>query len=235
MHHTSYAYFIKLFSYLGYMNSKQSPQKTTIFLLLFLVPMISIGQQSSRLKLDSITGDLNNDGISEKIIISQTLDSTSLGAKRRISLFKKEGVTWNLWKESENAILESEAGGMMGDPYQGIAIKKGVLNIYHFGGSRWKWSTTDKYRWDSNRFKLIGYTSIYGKPCAYWIQYDFNLVTGKFLFKREFEDCDSGFPVISRVEEEVFYKKNVEFDLSNRHLKEVKFTSPRYKEEIIIR
>jgi hypothetical protein len=102
-------------------------------------------------------GDLNKDGIEEKIIISQTTYSTDFVAKRKISIFTNENQNWKLWKESENALLESDAGGMMGDPYEGIEIKNSILKIYHFGGSSWKWSITDKYRLEKDKFQLIGY------------------------------------------------------------------------------
>lgn len=180
-------------------------------------------------------GDLDKDGIEEKIIISQTTDSTSFGAKRKISIFVKENQNWTLWKESTNALLESNAGGMMGDPYMGVEIAKGVLNIYHFGGTSWKWSVTDKYQLKNNNLKLIGYTYNYGKPCEYWVNYDFNLITGKFIYKKEFENCNSGKQRISKVEKEIFYKKNIEFNLSNRHLQEVNFKTPKYQETITIR
>jgi len=209
--------------------------KKSIFLLFLLISTVSIGQILPEFKLDSLTGDLNGDGIDEKVVITQTTDSTTYGAKRRISIFLKDDDNWNLWKESKNALLESDAGGMMGDPYEGIEIEKNILKIYHFGGSSWKWSITDKYRLVNDNFKLIGYTYNYGRPCDYWVNYDFNLMTGKFILKKEIENCDSGEPLITKVEKEIFYKYNVEFDLLNRHLKELNLITPKFKEKISIR
>jgi len=64
---------------------------------------------------------------------------------------------------SKTALSQSKTVGIMGDPFQEIAIKKGILIIYHSGGSSWKWNTTENYRFQNNQFELIGRTSFYGK------------------------------------------------------------------------
>ena len=210
--------------------------KIKISILFLLILSVSIGQNlNNEIVIDSLMGDLNKDGIEEKVIISQTTDSTNFGAKRKISIFKKQNQNWKLWKESKNALLESDAGGMMGDPYLGIEISNGVLKVFHYGGTTWKWTITDKYRLEDENFILIGYSYNYGRPCDYWINYDFNLITGKFAYKKEYENCDSGEQVVSKVDQETFYQKNVNFDLLNRHLKEVNFVTPKHQVEISIR
>ena len=73
----------------------------------------------------------------------------------------------------------------MGDPFEGIEIKNGILIINHWGGSSWKWSLSDKYRFQNNQFQLIGHTSNCGKPCEYWMNCDFNISTGKVIIKKE--------------------------------------------------
>ncbi len=95
---------------------------------------------------------------------------------------------------------------MMGDPFEGIEIKNNVLLISHFGGSSWKWTNVDKYRFQNNQFELIGYTSNFGKLCEYWANFDFNISTGKIACKKEFEDYDNN-QAIYKTETEVFFKK----------------------------
>jgi hypothetical protein len=72
-----------------------------------------------------------------------------------------------------------------------------------------------------------------GKPCEYWIHIDFNLSTGKIIYKKEFEDCEKG-QEIYKTENEAFYKKGISIDLNNRNSKELKIISPKYKHELYL-
>ena len=173
-------------------------------------------------------GDLDNDGIDEKVIVINTKDSTENGFIREIQILKLSKNTWVEWKKSRNAILKSDEGGMMGDPFEGIEIKNNVLLISHFGGSSWKWGNVDKYRFQNNQFELIGHTSNYGKLCEYWANFDFNISTGKIAYKKEFEDCDNN-QTIYKTEKEVFLKKGLKINLNNRFLNEIKIISPNLK------
>ena len=85
--------------------------------------------------IDSLTGNLDDNSLEEKVIIYNTNDSTDFGKHREIRIFKKEKERWVLWESSRTAILKSDDGGMMGDPYGGIEIKNEVLSIHHNGGS----------------------------------------------------------------------------------------------------
>lgn len=178
-------------------------------------------------------GDLDKDGISEKVIIYNTPDTTEFGRVREIQILKRKDMEWQIWKKSRNTILKSEEGGMMGDPFEGIEIKDGILIIYHSGGSSWKWSLSDKYRFQNNQFKLIGHTLNYGKPCEYLMNCDFNISTGKVILKKDYENCDQE-QRIYKTESETFYKKGIALHLDNRNLKKIKIISPKYKEEIYL-
>ncbi|CAN5380542.1 hypothetical protein BH11BAC3_BH11BAC3_02210 [soil metagenome] len=179
------------------------------------------------------TGDLDRDGIKEKVIVYNTPDTTEDGIVRELCIFKINNSQWKLWKKTKNAILKSQEGGMMGDPFEGIEIVDGVLIISVSGGSSWKWSHQDKYRYQNNEFRLIGYTSHSGKICEYWEDVDFNLVTGKLIVKKEFEDCDKN-QEIYKTENEVFYKKGIIISLERRTTMEVKLVSPKYKHEFYL-
>ena len=120
----------------------------------------------------------------------------------------------------------------MGDPFESIEIKEGVLLISQSGGSSWKWFKTDKYKFQNGTFRLIGYTNTFGKPCEYFEYVDFNILTGKIIYDREYENCEQGGQEISKKENETFYKKGMKIDLTNRTLKEIKIITPKYKNEI---
>ena len=183
--------------------------------------------------LEEKTGDLDKDGIPEKAIVYNTTDSTEDGFTREIFILKKKGDQWITWKRSLNAVLKSQEGGMMGDPFQGIEIRNGLLIISLSGGSSWKWSHEDKYRFQNNEFELIGYSSLAGKPCEYWTTIDFNLSTGKMIYKKEYEDCDKGQEIYKK-EEEIFYKKGIKLNLMNRNLQDIKIKLPKYKHELYL-
>ena len=183
--------------------------------------------------LDQKEGDLNKDGIAEKVIVFNTNDSTEFGTVREIQIYKKSGNEWKILVSSKNAIGKSDDGGMMGDPFENIEIKGGLLLINQSGGSSWKWFKTDKYRFQNGKFQLIGYTNIYGKPCEYFENVDFNLLTGMVIYKKEYEDCDRGQQII-KTENETFYKKGIKIDLANRTSNEIKFVTPKYNNEIYL-
>ena len=212
--------------------------KNGILTLILISSLLTFGQENSNRNGFEIivekTGDLDNDGIDEKVIIYETNESTEYGNIREICILKSINGKWIDWQNSRNAVLKSEEGGMMGDPFEGIEIKSGILSINFFGGSSWKWSYTDKYRFQNNQFELIGYTSTYFKLCEYWNSVDFNLSTGKLNSKKEYEKCENQEQEIYKKENETFYKKGIHITLQNRQEKEIKIVTPKYGREIYI-
>lgn len=181
--------------------------------------------------LEEKEGDLDKDGIPEKVVVFNTNDSTDVGTIREIQVYKKSGNKWELLTSSKNAIGKSEDGGMGGDPFESIEIKGGVLIINQSGGSSWKWFKTDKYRFQNGRFQLIGVINNYGRPGEYFENIDFNLLTGKLVFKKEYENDEQK---IYKKQNETFYKKGMKIFLTDRTLNEIKILTPKYKNEIYL-
>lgn len=186
--------------------------------------------------IDSILGDLDNDSVKELVVAFDTKkpDEEYESVPRELRIYKNTNGKWTAWKKSEEALYGSRDGGMMGDPYAGMEIKNGILLISHFGGSSWKWEHTDKYRFQNGEFYLIGYESNNGRPCDHWLNVDYNLLTGKIIVKKEFEACKTSTPVIYKIENETFYEGKLKITLQERHGKEIKIISPKYKHEIYI-
>ncbi|MGN7757832.1 hypothetical protein ACTJIV_10145 [Chryseobacterium sp. 22532] len=181
--------------------------------------------------IDTVEGDLDGDKIPERVVIYTTADEGELGKIREIQIQKRSGGTWMILSKSRNAILESAGGGMMGDPYQETTIEKGILNITQAGGSSWKWSYTDKYRFQNGHFELIGHSSTYGRPGDYWADIDFNLSTGQLNYKKEVENTSE----YGKSKQETYIKKGLKIDLQNRNQKEPrKIVLPKTKEEIYL-
>lgn len=182
-------------------------------------------------------GDLNKDGIDEKVVVYDMTDIEDEinGTDREVIVYKKNQQNWTVWYRSTKAVGNSKDGGMMGDPFEDIEIKNGVLLIRQSGGSSWKWAHTDKYRYQNNRFELIGYTSFYGRPCDYWEDIDFNVMTGRIILKKEYENCETEDQVVYKKENENFlYRLKKKITLENRMDVELEIISPKYKHEIYL-
>ncbi len=185
--------------------------------------------------LAETSGDLDKDSIAERVLVYNTPDSSEYGYVRELQVLKLKGNKWVLWQKSREAILSSEEGGMMGDPFGEIEIKNGVLLVSFFGGSSWKWAYTDKYRFEKGEFRLIGYESYSGKFCEHWDSFDFNLVTGKIVYKKACDGCEeNGVEVCKEDETETFFKKKIYITMNTRKDKQIKIVSPKYKRELYL-
>lgn len=186
--------------------------------------------------VDSASGDLDKDGIPELAVAYNTRKAADHddNIPRELIIYKKIKGQWTVWKRSSQALGGSKEGGMMGDPYGDMSIEKGILSIFHEGGSSWKWARTDKYRYQDGAFYLIGYVENYGKPCEYFLDIEFNLSTGKLIIKKEYEDCESDEQSVQKKENETFEKKGIKITLEKRNEKEIKIVSPKYRHEIYI-
>ena len=189
-------------------------------------------------KIKEVSGDLNKDGIAEKVMVYNMQDKEDEinGRDREVIIFKKDKGRWVIWQRSTNAVGNSKDGGMMGDPFEDVEIKNGVLLIHQSGGSSWKWGYTDTYRFQNNSFELIGYTSHYGKLCEYWVSVDFNVMTGKLVVEKEYEKCDTEEnQEVYKKENEIFnYKLKKKITLQKRNKTEVKIITPKYKHELYL-
>ena len=151
-------------------------------------------------------GDLNKDGVSDIVLALnhkmekeeiENIDDDSIPSRLLIILLgSKNGYIEST--ESKTALLCKDCGGVFGDPFAGVSIEKNILIIYHYGGSNWRWSITDRFRFQNNNWYLIGETK-----SSYWdvktcdklndfagTEYDDeNFVTGQFEIKKISEDC----------------------------------------------
>lgn len=179
--------------------------------------------------LETVDGDLDGDKIPEKVIVYNTKDTTDMGNIREIQILKKVNGKWTILEKSRNAVMESRAGGMMGDPYGETKIEKGILIISQNGGSSWKWDVTDKYRFQNGHFELIGTSSTSGRPGDYWKDVDFNLSTGQLNYSKEVENTAE----YGKSLKETYIKKGLKLNLQNRNQeKQQKIILPKTKEEI---
>ncbi len=140
--------------------------------------------------IKEVKGDLDGNGTEDLLIAYETDKQTDFGKERQIHIFKKEDKKWKLHKKFTGPLLPSDQGGVMGDPFQDIQIKKGVIIIEQSGGSRDKWSYIHRFRKQNNNWELIGATVNLFTPCEKSDKYDYNLNTGKVEVESAVLKCD---------------------------------------------
>lgn len=91
--------------------------------------------------LETFTGDLGLDGQEDIVIVFEYPDDAEEVLKyRTLAVFTKEE-DYRCLAFHEKLILDSGAGGSIGDPYQYTCIEEnGELHIHFYGGSAWRWS-----------------------------------------------------------------------------------------------
>lgn len=208
-----------------------------MFLLQFAFAQHELVPKQYR-SIKKISGDLDKDSIEEKVVVYNVAEKEDEveGVDRELVIYKKTNNKWMIWQRSASAIGNSKDGGMMGDPFEDIIIKNGLLLVSQAGGSSWKWGYTDKYRYQDGAMQLIGHTSNYGKLCEYWTNVDYNVMTGRMVITKEFEKCDDNDKqVIYKKQNESFvYKLKTKILMSTRDKDAVKIISPKYKHEIYL-
>ena len=114
----------------------------------------------------TVEGDLNGDGRNDAAIVIKSGENRydertqrMRFARRALIVALREG-NGSLHRSavSDNAVLDGNEGGVMGDPFQGVTIERGTIVIQHYGGSRDRWSYTHRYRFQSGQWALIGLT-----------------------------------------------------------------------------
>lgn len=112
---------------------------------------------------DSISGDLNKDGIKDVVLVLNHLQEDTFEMdeepKRILLVLFKSAAGYKLSGKSSEVLMCRHCGGMYGDPYSQLDITKGILSIEHYGGSSWRWTEIRKFRFQNNGFYLIGSTS----------------------------------------------------------------------------
>lgn len=135
-------------------------------------------------------GDLDGDGIAEKVIVFDTDRIGDMGTEREIYICKKENDEWMLWKIAHGPVLSSESGGVMGDPFNDMVVDKDMIYISHMGGSMEKWYYNHNYKYIDSEFRLVSAVVDYGINCVQWETYQYSLEYGKLLYDLSPEKCE---------------------------------------------
>jgi hypothetical protein len=104
--------------------------------------------------IDTTGGDLNKDQYRDMIMVlkknGEESPADDVGGAPKRPLLVLTGQPDGGYKQAaknENVVLAIDMGGMMGDPFQGIAVKNGFFTVEHYGGSAWRWETQTTFRY----------------------------------------------------------------------------------------
>jgi hypothetical protein len=148
--------------------------------------------------LDKVEGDLNKDNMIDAAIVIEytkevTIESNEDGeetadtSKPRVLfiLLKDSAGTYNLSTQSNDFILLSSDGAMLGDPYSPMEIQNGSLILNFTGGGPSMWVLKYRFRYQNNDWYLIGATNTgLVRGTGDVETYDYNFITGDVEIKK---------------------------------------------------
>jgi len=102
--------------------------------------------------LDTAKGDLNLDRFQDIILVLKTNgEDTALDAteykRPLLILLGHTDKSFSVAERNDNVVYCFQCGGVFGDPYDGVEIKKGLFTVHHFGGSNDRWSNDITFKY----------------------------------------------------------------------------------------
>ena len=147
-------------------------------LLLFWVAPTSVSAQNPAVKIPAEvkpfvekgaaaialeTGDLNGDGAMDFILVtektkSETGDPDDAEDERSLLILVRDraGVL-TLAKRNEKVVYCRSCGGVMGDPFAGVEVRRNGFTVHNYGGSSWRWSESYDFNYSrrDNTWQLV--------------------------------------------------------------------------------
>jgi len=121
--------------------------------------------------IDSVQDDFNQDGLNDIVLVlalkTELSQDFSNETNRTLLILQKNLNGYQLSSYTTNGILCKNCGGIFGDPFDYISLKKNILDIHHYGGSAWRWTSHFTFRFQQNRWELIGISQD-----SFWINSD---------------------------------------------------------------
>jgi hypothetical protein len=101
--------------------------------------------------LDSKSGDLNQDGIMDYVIICKNpKEDEEEDAKRPLMILHgNPNGSLTLIERNDNIVLCFLCGGVWGDPYEGMTLKKNFFSVEHRGGSNDRWTRIITFKYNT--------------------------------------------------------------------------------------
>lgn len=107
-----------------------------------------------------VRGDLTKDGMPDVVLAlhNSAAEEQDGETDRLLIVLQKTASGYKVAGKSSGVLMCKSCGGVFGDPWNGLSIAKGVLTVSHYGGSAWRWSDDEKFRYQGDGLYLIGST-----------------------------------------------------------------------------
>jgi hypothetical protein len=112
--------------------------------------------------LDTAMGDLNLDKFQDMILVLKAIGEDTANDEAGFNrplliLLGHADHTFSLAARNDHVVYCFQCGGIFGDPYDGVEIKKGLFTVHHFGRSNDRWfnDITFKYSKDMGTWCLF--------------------------------------------------------------------------------
>ncbi len=103
------------------------------------------------LALDS--ADLNGDGLRDYVLILEkekalpTDAEIEIGQRPLLVLVQQLGGSLTVAARNDRVVYCSTCGGVFGDPFESLDVKKNRFVVHHYGGSNWRWTVDYSFTW----------------------------------------------------------------------------------------
>lgn len=170
-----------------------------VFAVLFIKDIPQAGQSEPNngqgMVIQDTTGDLDKDGVPERLELVNGAYRKDTGAVREIRIYKKSNNAWVLWHKSIGAVLSEGESYPGEDPFSGLHIERGCIVVEHgFGAHGTGGLYIHRFRYQHNDWYLIGVTHTNATPCNESYdeleKYDFNLSTKSLFVEYKYETCE---------------------------------------------
>lgn len=140
----------------------------------------------------TVYGDLDLDSINEMVVRYVFAEPVTIDVDPEVLaqavVYRREGGQWREWPAARGPILYAYDEVGLSRMY--VRIERGVFVIEHYKSGYFSLAHTRRFRWQNERFELIGATVSNHGRCEYANVLDYNLSTGRFTYKENETSCD---------------------------------------------
>ena len=110
--------------------------------------------------------DLNGDGKNDYLLVIEStappkdmLDDSLPSDRTLLIITRQPDGSLKQAVSNDRLVFCRECGGVMGDPFAGVELKKNRFTVDHYGGSGWRWTANYTFAWSriDQAWQLVAY------------------------------------------------------------------------------